>query len=81
MATNGGIAIGESQQVDDFLSRRKMFREQVRRVDFSPDLSQLDAGTLDALLNPEGTGVDVPELAQATSAKDADGGGGVGPYP
>ena len=58
-----------------------MFREQVRRVDFAPDLSQLYGITLDALLNPKGRGVDVSELAQTTPATDADGGSGIGPHP
>ena len=58
-----------------------MFREEIRRIDFSLDLAEFYGGIFDTLLYPEGTSVDVAELAKPGSAADADGCGGVGPYP
>ena len=55
-----------------------MFREEVRRVDFSLEFY---GGIFDPLLYPEGTRVDVAKFAQARSATDADGRCGVCPYP
>ena len=50
-----------------------MFREE--------DLAKFYGGVFDPLLDPEGTRVDVAELAEAGSATDADGCCRVGPYP
>ena len=58
-----------------------MFREEVRRIDFSLDLAELYGGVFDPLLDPESASVDVAELAKPGSAADADGCGRVGPYP
>ena len=58
-----------------------MLREQVRRIDFTPDLSQLYGGIRAALLGPQGTSVNVAKLAETATAADADRGGGVRPYP
>ena len=74
------MAADESQQVADLLSRWKMFREQVRGVDVPSGFQQLNAGIFDSLLDPEGSRIDVPQLAPTGSAADADGGGGVCPY-
>ena len=58
-----------------------MFREEVRRVDFSLDLAEFYGGIFDTLLCPEGTCVDVTKFASARTATDADGCCRVGPYP
>ena len=58
-----------------------MFREEIRRIDFSLDLAEFYGSIFDTLLYPEGTRVDVTKFAQARSATDADGCCRVCPYP
>ena len=70
----------ESQQIDDLLSRWKMFRKQVRGVDVPSGFSQFDCGIFGSLLGPEASRIDVPQLAHVSSAADADSGGGTCPY-
>ena len=55
-----------------------MLREQIRRIDPPTDLTQLNGGIFDALLNPEGSGVEVARFAKATPTTYDDRGGGVG---
>ena len=74
------MAVDESQQVDNLRSRRKMFGEQIRRVDVSPGLPQFNRCILNPLLDPESTGINVTQLAQACSTTYADSGGRVRPY-
>ena len=52
-----------------------MFREQIRRIDASPDFPQLNRRLLYSLLDPEGSRVDVTQFAGATPAADANGSG------
>ena len=57
-----------------------MLCEQIRRVDFTFDLAQFYWVVFHSLLKPEGSGVDVAQLAAAAPAANADGGGGVRPH-
>ena len=79
--TTGGTTIDERQQVDDLLSRREMFREEIRGIDVPTGFPQLYGRILHSLLDPETSNVDVPQLTQTRSAADADGCCGVGPHP
>ena len=58
-----------------------MFREQIRGIDVPTGFPQLYGRILHSLLDPEGSSVDMPQLAQSCSATDADGCGGAGPNP
>ena len=58
-----------------------MLCEQMCGIDFAPDLAQLNGGIFDALLDPEGSGVDMTKLTESAPTSDADRGRGVGPHP
>ena len=58
-----------------------MLREQIRGVDVSPDFQQFCGRILESLMDPESSGINVPQLAQPGSAADANGCRRVSPYP
>ena len=61
------------------LSAEAVFGEEVSWVGFSSYLPQVDSAEPHSLLNPQGVGVEMTELAEALPIADADGRTGIGP--
>ena len=74
-------AVEQADQVLHPLSAERMLREQVRRVDPSGHLAQVDPTCPDRLLYPQRVRVKMPQLPKPLAGADADRCRGVSPDP